>query len=142
MVSLRMSNWTLKSNLKATRSLRVLSHSQTAVSIPCFPVARPETAEFFQGFSFVFTEAGDFGRPVVGSPDGAQPHDGESLSFAAQLDLDLVENALAVSATIADTPEDEDLVDNTLTVSTAAADALEGCLSGEFCALGGDFTST
>ena len=100
--------------------------SDSVVSIPCFPVARPETAEFFQGFSFVFTEADDFGRPVVGSPDGAQPHDGESLSFAAQLDLDLVENALAVSATIADTPEDEDLVDNTLTVSTAAADALEG----------------
>ena len=80
--------------------------SDSAESIPCFPVARPETAQFFQGFSFVFTETDDFGCPVVGSPDCAQPHDGESLPFAAQLDLDLVENAFIVSATVADTLED------------------------------------
>ena len=52
----------------------------------------------------MFTETGEFGCPVVGSSVGAQPNDGESLSFAGQLDL----------------------VDTALTVSTAAADTLQG----------------
>ena len=43
-----------------------LSHA--VESLPCFPVTCPVSAEFFQGFSFVFTETDDFDCLVVGSP--------------------------------------------------------------------------
>ena len=52
--------------------------------------------------------------------------DGVSPPFATQLDLDLDERALPVSASVADTPVGEDLVDQPQSVSTSAADALEG----------------
>ena len=80
-----------------------LEGSNSAESFPCFPVVRPETAEFFQGFSFVFTETDGFGCHVVCSPVGAQPQDGESLPSADQLDL--VDNAFTVSAAATDTLE-------------------------------------
>ena len=116
MVSLLTSNWILQSSLKATLSMRVLSLSHTPLSrslVSQLPVlCLPSFSRVFPSF---------LQRPMI-SIVRLWVHP----PFATQLDLDLDENALPVSASVADTLEDDDLVDHSLSVSTVAADALEG----------------
>ena len=76
------SNLNLKSNWNATRSSRVPSHSQ-------IPLSRS------------LSKTDGSGCPVVDSPAGVQPHDGESWSFGEQLDL--VAKVLTVSTAAAGT---------------------------------------